>query len=374
MSKESTTLILSTIIFDDEYQQFRKQGDELFKAGQYEKALNKYLSCLEVPGYERDVYAIERVDVCRKAAEMKSEVMRSLEATLDVLGSSSSESKDMFVKDSLFIGQFEKVFISFQAVLKLNPEDASMRELAFTYWSAKGNQAMNKRNWAQAKEWFEKALEYKFDGSVDKKLVRSNRMLTEATVLNSSKNNLQTEQGETMTPKLNSDGGVRRPDEKKREDKKDDLYSANKKPVDEVTGTINGKNGEKNLMKDGDVVRPSGKDVSITKTSSSNRLGLKIGLGGVAIAGFVSAMSLNNGWNTSLNEISRAQSSGDRNSYIAAYQAAETYREKVGLRNLSVTAAILALGVDAFLIIRKPKTSTVQVTSNGLGMSLQVRL
>ena len=44
MSKESNTLVSVGIIVDDEYDQFRKQGDELFKAGQYEKALKKYLS------------------------------------------------------------------------------------------------------------------------------------------------------------------------------------------------------------------------------------------------------------------------------------------------------------------------------------------
>lgn len=182
------------IIVDDEYEQFRKQGDELFKAGQYSKALNKYLSCLEVPGFERDRYIIERVSVCKRAVALKSEVMGSLDKMLDALNTSSPlSSKNKLEKDSLFIGQFERVLPSFQVLMTLNPDDASMGELAFTYWSAKGNQAMR-----EAKGYYEKALEYKLDGSIDKKLKESEKVLASYKVLQNTSAQID-ENGSTKT-------------------------------------------------------------------------------------------------------------------------------------------------------------------------------
>lgn len=279
MSKESTTLILSTIIFDDEYEQFRKQGDELFKAGQYEKALNKYLSCLEVPGYERDVYAIERVDVCRKAVEMKAEINR-----LNGLN------------------QLENAKASVDALLKLNPADEQIKNMVFNLWLNKGNQAMNQKSWKEASDNFIKALAYKADADVEKKLQRCENMLV-----------------------------------------------------------------------DGKVVRPPINRVDIDKNPSSG-VPLKVIMTGVAVGGALYAVSLNNGWETRVDAITQAQTEGDRSKYQLAYQEAEDYRTKLGIRNASVVAAVMAAGIDTILFIRKPKTAAVQVRPFGVGMSLQVRL
>ena len=47
---------------------------------------------------------------------------------------------------------------------------------------------------------------------------------------------------------------------------------------------------------------------------------------------------------------------------------------KLGIRNASVVAAVLAAGIDTLLFVRKPKTSSVQVRPSGVGLSLQVSL
>ena len=280
MSKESNTLVSVGIIVDDEYDQFRKQGDELFKAGQYEKALKKYLSCLEVPGFERDVYAMERVDVCRKAVEMKLEIER-----LNGLG------------------QLEDATASIDALLILNPVDEQTRNTVFTYWLNKGNQAMYRKSWQEASDNFIKALAYKADGDVEKKLQRC-----------------------------------------------------------------------ENMLADGKVVRPPASKEAVEIKSPSSGVPLKVAMTGVAIGGVVYAISLNNGWKTSLEAITNAQSRGERIQYITAYQEAENYRAKLGIRNASVVAAVLAAGIDTLLFVRKPKTSSVQVRPSGVGLSLQVSL
>ena len=367
MSKESNTLVSVGIIVDDEYDQFRKQGDELFKAGQYEKALKKYLSCLEVPGFERDVYAIGRIEGCQKAIELKAEVMRSLDTTLDALGGSSpSSTKDVFVSDSLFISQFEKVLTSFQAILKLNPEDASMRELAFTYWSAKGNQAMNKRSWEQAREWFEKALEYKFDGIIDKKLERSVKMIAESVAI---------KKAELVVIESN----VKKPEEDKVPQKaekvvQDDLYSGVKKEVGKVSSANNTGNSDdvRSDEVEGDVVRPPSKKEPLLKTPITITP-LQIGLSGLATVGFITAISLNSGWQKRLQAIERNAPSVNRTVYLNAYQDAVDYRSKVGLRNTSLVLSFAALGVDALLFLRKPKPSNVSVRTEGVGINIQVR-
>lgn len=351
---------------DDEYQQFRKQGDDLFKTGQYDKALNKYLSCLEVPGFERDVYAITQVKVCKKAIELKREVMQNLDKSLDVLGTSSGM-KNGIIKDSLFISQLEVGFSSFQALLKLNPDDASMRELAFTYWSAKGNQAMNKRNWEEAKGYFERALSYKFDGNIDKKLARSNKMSAEASSL--SKSELQSNENK-MIQESTPQGDVKGVDRNKEDG--DDLYTGEKQKS--LSGKTSSESDLKNLKGevDGGVIRPPFLKVPPAKTSSK-LTPLKIGLGGVAAIGFTTALSLNGGWNERLNRLDFAQNNSGLTQYLDAYQEAENYRKKVGIRNLSVTAAILALGVDTFLLVRTLKPSKVSVRTEGVGVNIQVR-
>ncbi|MFN3783064.1 MAG: tetratricopeptide repeat protein [Spirosomataceae bacterium] len=269
----------SSLVMDDEYGKFRKEGDDLFKAGQYDKALNKYLSCLEVPGYETDNYAYGRIDNCRKAMELKAEINR-----LNGLN------------------QLENATASVDALLKLNPADEQIRNMVFNLWLNKGNQAMYRKSWQEASDNFIKALAYKADADVEKKLQRCENMLV-----------------------------------------------------------------------DGKVVRPPVNKVDIGKNPSSG-VPLKVIMTGVAVGGSLYAVSLNNGWQTRVDAITQAQTEGDRSKYQLAYQEAEDYRTKLGIRNASVVAAVVAAGIDTILFIRKPKTAAVQVKPFGVGMSLQVRL
>ena len=261
---------------------------------------------------------------------------------------------------------FEKVFISFQAVLKLNPEDASMRELAFTYWSAKGNQAMNKRSWEQAREWFEKALEYKFDGIIDKKLERSVKMIAESVAIK-------------KTELVVIESNVKKPEEDKVPQKaekvvQDDLYSGVKKEVGKVSSANNTGNSDdvRSDEVEGDVVRPPSKKEPLLKTPITITP-LQIGLSGLATVGFITAISLNSGWQKRLQAIERNAPSVNRTVYLNAYQDAVDYRSKVGLRNTSLVLSFAALGVDALLFLRKPKPSNVSVRTEGVGINIQVR-
>ena len=268
---------VSYLAVDDEYNQFRKQGDDFFKSGKYDKALNKYLSCLEIPGFEKDDYALQRVDVCKRAMALQKEIVTKGTNMLD----KSTDAVD--------------------ALLKLNPEDEQVRNTAFAFWVNKGNQAMYQKNWQEASDNFIKALAYKTDADVEKKLQRCENMLV-----------------------------------------------------------------------DGDVVR---RPVSKTVVKSpSSGVPLKVIMTGVAVGGALYAVSLNNGWQTKIDAITQAQTEGDRSKYQLAYQDAEDYRAKLGIRNASIATAVIAAGVDAFLFVRKPRTAAIQVRPSGVGMSLQVRL
>lgn len=159
-SKSNELGFAENLVMDDEYEMFRKQGDDLFKAGQYDKALNKYLSCLEVPGYETDNYAYGRIDNCRKAMELKADINR-----LNGLN------------------QLENATASVDALLKINPADEQVRNLVFSFWVNRGNQAMYRKYWQEASDSFIKALAYKADADVDKKLQRCENMLIEGKVV-----------------------------------------------------------------------------------------------------------------------------------------------------------------------------------------------
>lgn len=155
-SASSMPNVLCKGTVDDEYEQFRKQGDEFFSAGQYKKAVNKFLSCLEVPGFEKDNYVLGQLEICKRILELQSDIFRKSDINL-----------------------LEQAMGSVNELLKLNPEDMKIRNVVFTFWSNKGIQAMDVKKWQEALDSFTKASIYKKDTSIERKIKRCENMLVE---------------------------------------------------------------------------------------------------------------------------------------------------------------------------------------------------
>ncbi len=125
---------------DEEYDRFRKQGDDLFKRGEYEKALKKYIACLEVPNYAKDTYALSKVSLCRKAVSLRNDI-----------------SKDR---------NEENIITKMEELLQINPEDSFIKETARDYWIRKGNEKFDIGALIDSKNAFEKAAGYRNDEQI----------------------------------------------------------------------------------------------------------------------------------------------------------------------------------------------------------------
>lgn len=146
-----------SMIFDEEYQRFRQQGDYLFMNGQYEKALKKYLSCLEVPGFSNDTYAKTQADLCQKAVKL----MEEADATLGKKNNKKA------------LGHLEEL-------LTLNPNDAAAKKKLATLWVTFGAEKFEKAFYKEAINDYQQALTYGPDKQTEQLIKTAERKLAEA--------------------------------------------------------------------------------------------------------------------------------------------------------------------------------------------------
>jgi tetratricopeptide (TPR) repeat protein len=150
-------------IVDEEYDRFRKQGDDLFKRGEYGKALKKYIACLEVPNYAKDTYALSKVSICRKAVSLLNDI--------------SKERND------------ENVISKMEELLKINPEDSFVKETARDYWIRKGNEKFDIGALIDSKNAFEKAGSFRNDEQIKSLIKKVEDQIILAETTNSIGNN-----------------------------------------------------------------------------------------------------------------------------------------------------------------------------------------
>lgn len=250
---------------DEEYDRFRKQGDDLFKKGEYDKALKKYIACLEVPNYTKDTYALSKVSLCRKAVALRNDISKGRND--------------------------ENVITKMEELLQINPEDSFIKETARDYWIKKGNEKFDIGALIDSKSAFEKAVGYRNDEQI-KSLIKK---VDEQIIL------------EESTKSIGNNGGI-----------------------------------------------------EISK--SSNGLGLKIGVGVVAIGAAIYALKLNSDWQSKLSLIESAKTSGTFSTYQGAYSDAKSFQDSQGLRNACVGIAAAATLLDVYLFIKKPKTQEPKIS------------
>lgn len=126
-----------SIVIDDEYDAYKKKGDDFFKAGRYSEARRQYQNCLEVPGFENDVYATGQLEKCATALTLRQQADDALKQT-----------------------QGQDALNLFGKILALNPDDAITKNQLADYYEQEGNKLYNQQKYAQAKARYEQALPY----------------------------------------------------------------------------------------------------------------------------------------------------------------------------------------------------------------------
>ncbi|ADB38979.1 tetratricopeptide repeat protein [Spirosoma linguale] len=126
-----------TVVVDEEYDRYRKRGDDLFKEGKYLEARRQYQNCLEVPGFENDTYAKEQIQECTTGLALRKQA-----------------------DDAMRQGKGAEAIKLMNQLLNLNPDDLITKGQFADYYEREGNQLFNQKQYLRAKESYSKALSY----------------------------------------------------------------------------------------------------------------------------------------------------------------------------------------------------------------------
>lgn len=125
------------VIVDDEYDRYKKRGDDFFKEGKYFEARRQYQNCLEVPGFENDPYAKEQIADCTNGLTLRQQA-----------------------DDAVRQNKGPEAIRLFDQLLNLNPDDAITKAQMADYYERQGNQLFNQKRYLEARESYTKALDY----------------------------------------------------------------------------------------------------------------------------------------------------------------------------------------------------------------------
>ncbi len=132
---EST--LAATVAVDEEYDRYKKRGDDFFKEGKYVEARRQYQNCLEVPGFENDVYAKGQIEKCNTGLTLRQQADEALRQ-----------------------GKGQEATGLLSQLLTLNADDAFTKERLGDYYEREGNKLYNEQRYADAKNRYEQALKY----------------------------------------------------------------------------------------------------------------------------------------------------------------------------------------------------------------------
>lgn len=125
----------------DEFEQLKKQGDDLFVQGRYEDAVKKYR--VSIGGKpETDNYARKKIEQCQLLIGLKNEAQNAL--------------KDN--RGDLAVDKWKRVVAE-------NQTDGLTKKLIATYWGDLGNKAYTQKKFDEAKAHYAMALSYDPDNT-----------------------------------------------------------------------------------------------------------------------------------------------------------------------------------------------------------------
>jgi tetratricopeptide (TPR) repeat protein len=128
---------VTTVSVDDEYDRYKKRGDDFFKEGKYFEARRQYQNCLEVPGFENDAYAKEQIQECTVGLKLRQQADEAMQQ-----------------------GKGQESVRLFSQLLNLNPDDAQTKAQLADYYEREGNQLYGQQKYAEAKARYIEALKY----------------------------------------------------------------------------------------------------------------------------------------------------------------------------------------------------------------------
>lgn len=127
----------ATVVVDDEYDRYKKRGDDYFKEGKYLEARRQYQNCLEVPGFENDPYAKEQIQDCTTGLTLRQQA-----------------------NDAIQQSKGQEAVRLFGQLLNLNPDDAITKGQLADYYEREGNRLFNQKQYAEARTKYAEALSY----------------------------------------------------------------------------------------------------------------------------------------------------------------------------------------------------------------------
>lgn len=122
---------------DPEYDRYRLKGDEAIKAGMYRDARSQYRNCLEVPGFEQDTYAANRIDLASKCLSLLQQA-----------------------DDAVQQQKTAEMVNRLTDVLALNPTDPIVKNRLADFYLAEGNQLFQQKRYAEAKEQYQRGVPF----------------------------------------------------------------------------------------------------------------------------------------------------------------------------------------------------------------------
>ncbi|MFD1145441.1 tetratricopeptide repeat protein [Larkinella insperata] len=124
-------------IVDEEYDRYKKRGDDFFKEGKYQDARRQYQNCLEVPGFENDAYAKKRIEECLTGLTLRQ---RAEEAARQ--------------------GQNSQAVDLLHELLHLNPDDAITIGQLADHYEREGNKLFNQKRYPEARQNYTAAIQF----------------------------------------------------------------------------------------------------------------------------------------------------------------------------------------------------------------------
>lgn len=125
------------VVVDNEYERYKKRGDDFFKEGRYLEARRQYQNCLEVPGFEDDAYAKGQIQECTNGLALRQQAT-----------------------DALQQNKGPEAVKLLNQLLNLNPDDALTKVQLTEYYEREGNRLFNQKRYQEARNNYTQALTY----------------------------------------------------------------------------------------------------------------------------------------------------------------------------------------------------------------------
>ena len=146
---------ITTTSADDEYDRYKKKGDDLYREGRYLEARRQYQNCLLVPNFENDPYAKEQIENCTRGLALRQQA-----------------------DDALQQGKGADAVNLYKQLLTVNASDAVTKAQLADYHERQGNTLFNQNRYAEARSQYQQALSYTTtrQGTIQLQLDNINRL------------------------------------------------------------------------------------------------------------------------------------------------------------------------------------------------------